>query len=122
MQAARDDIKTRADVKRLVDSFYDKVKTDTLLAPVFAHVNWPQHLPVMYNFWSSVLFGDMTYSGNPLARHLPLKIGAEHFTRWLKLFTKTVDEHFEGFNARQAKYRAKTVAQLFQYKMGLMKS
>jgi hemoglobin len=116
---AKDDIKTRADVKLLVDSFYAKVKADALLAPVFVHVNWPQHLPVMYNFWSSVLFGDMTYSGNPLAKHLNLEIGKEHFTRWLELFTATVDEHFEGFNANEAKRRANTVAELFQYKMGL---
>ncbi|MCK6617777.1 MAG: group III truncated hemoglobin [Cyclobacteriaceae bacterium] len=122
MQAAKDDINTRADVILLVDNFYAKVRTDTLLAPVFSHVNWPQHLPVMYDFWSSVLFGDMTYSGNPLAKHLPLKIGTEHFTRWLELFTKTVDEHFQGFNANEAKTRANLVAQLFQYKMGLLKT
>ncbi|QOI95958.1 MAG: group III truncated hemoglobin [Flammeovirgaceae bacterium] len=122
MEAAKNDIKTRTDVKLLVDSFYEKVKADELLAPVFAHVNWPHHLPVMYNFWSSVLFGDLTYSGNPLTKHLPLKIRPEHFTRWLELFTKTVDEHFEGSNAKEAKSRANSVAQLFQYKMGLLKT
>lgn len=121
MQTTKTDIKTRADVKLLVDSFYDKVKADALLGPVFAHVNWPHHLPVMYNFWSSVLFGDMTYSGNPLAKHLHLKIGKEHFVRWLELFMATVNENFEGFNASEAKSRARTVADLFQFKMGLMK-
>lgn len=115
------EITTREDVKLLVDSFYDKVKADELLAPVFAHIDWPHHLPVMYNFWSSVLLGDMSYSGHPLAKHLYLKIGKEHFTRWLELFTTTVDEHFEGFNASEAKKRAQTVADLFQFKMGLMK-
>lgn len=120
MQAVKHDIIIRTDVKLLVDSFYAKVKADALLAPVFAHVNW-QHLPVMYNFWSSVLFGDMTYSGNPLAKHMNLNISKQHFTRWLELFTTTVDEHFEGFNAKEAKSRATTVAALFQYKMGLKK-
>ncbi len=92
---------------------------DSLLAPVFARVDWPHHLPIMYNFWSSVLLGDRSYSGNPLAKHMNLKIEKEHFTRWLELFTATVDEYFEGFNANEAKNRARTVADLFQFKMGL---
>jgi hemoglobin len=120
MQVEKSDIKTRSDVKRLVDCFYNKVKTDALLAPVFAHVDWLHHLPVMYNFWSSVLFGDMTYSGNPLPKHMNLPVQKQHFIRWLELFSETVDENFEGFNANEAKNRANTVAQLFQYKMGLL--
>lgn len=113
------DILTRADVKLLVDRFYESVKADQLLAPVFAHVDWPNHLPIMYNFWSSVVLGDMSYSGNPLAKHLNLKIGKEHFTRWLELFTATVDEHFAGFNATEVKNRARAIANLFQFKMSL---
>lgn len=120
MKVIRNDILNRADVKLLVDTFYEKVKVDDLLAPLFAHVDWPHHLPVMYNFWSSVLFGDMTYSGNPLGRHLALKLQKYHFTRWLKLFTETVDDHFSGFNANEAKNRARLVADLFQYRMGLL--
>lgn len=119
MKTDRQDIQTRADVKILVDSFYDKVKADELLAPVFAHVDWPHHLPIMYNFWSSILLGDLSYGGNPLAKHLNLDIRADHFTRWLELFTATVEEHFDGFNANEAKNRAQSVANLFQYKMGL---
>ncbi|MBL7845206.1 MAG: group III truncated hemoglobin [Cyclobacteriaceae bacterium] len=120
VNSARLDISNHNDVKVLVDQFYAKVNIDLLLAPVFAHVDWPHHLPIMYNFWSSVLLGDRAYSGNPLAKHMNLKIGKEHFTRWLELFTATVDEHFEGFNANEAKTRARTVADLFQFKMGLL--
>lgn len=116
----RHDISNHDDVKVLVDQFYAKVNMDSLLAPVFAHVDWPHHLPIMYNFWSSVLLGDRSYSGNPLAKHLNLKIGKEHFTRWLELFTRTVDEHFSGFNAKEAKNRAQTIADLFQHKMGFI--
>ncbi|MBX2970632.1 MAG: group III truncated hemoglobin [Cyclobacteriaceae bacterium] len=114
------EIQSRAEIKLLVDSFYNKVNADELLGPVFAHVDWPHHLPIMYNFWSSVLLGEMSYSGNPMAKHLNLAIGKEHFARWLELFTATVDEHFEGYNANEAKNRAHTVAQLFQYRMGLL--
>ena len=119
MTDTKHDILNRSDVEVLVNSFYDKVKVDLLLAPIFAHVDWPHHLPIMYNFWSSLLLGDMSYNGNPLAKHLHLKIGKEHFTRWLQLFTQTVDENFEGFNANEAKSRAQNIAGLFQFKMGL---
>lgn len=114
------DIVSRAEVKHLVDSFYKKVREDILLAPAFAHVDWPHHLPIMYNFWSSVLLGDMSYTGNPLSKHVALDVTPDHFTRWLKLFTETVDSEFAGPVADEAKNRANTVAALFQYKMGLM--
>ncbi len=44
------DIESREDIELLVNQFYNKVNQDTLLAPVFSHVDWPNHLPIMYNF------------------------------------------------------------------------
>ncbi|MBX2963889.1 MAG: group III truncated hemoglobin [Cyclobacteriaceae bacterium] len=116
----RKDITTRDDVKLLVDRFYEKVNQDELLAPVFSHVDWPNHLPIMYDFWASIVLGEMSYNGNPFAKHIHLNINKEHFTRWLELFTKTVDVHFEGYNATQVKTRALSIADLFQYKRGLL--
>lgn len=115
------DIKTREDIMRLVDSFYAKVQKDELLAPVFSHVNWPHHLPIMYNFWSSMLLGDQSYRGNPFQKHLPLPIDTQHFGRWLALFRETVDEHFEGEKASEALMRAESIAGIFQVRMGLIK-
>ena len=115
------DIETREDVVLMVDSFYEKVKADVLLGPVFSHLDWPKHLPVMYNFWSSVLLGDRAYFGNPLQKHLLLKINSEHFDRWLKLFKATINEHFAGEKAEETKTRAESIAAVFQYKMGLIK-
>jgi len=114
------DIVSRKEVELLVNKFYDKVKIDPLLAPVFAHVDWPHHLPIMYDFWSSVLLGDQSYRGNPMAKHLPLKIDQSHFRRWLELFLETVNNNFEGAVAEEAKSRASTIATMFQYKMGLL--
>ena len=114
------DIGTREDVKTLVNRFYDKVKNDALLGPVFSHVDWPHHLPVMYDFWSSMLLGDQTYRGNPLQKHLPLQIDKSHFSQWLTLFKKTVDENFAGEKAEEVKMRAQSIAGIFQLKMGLM--
>ena|SRR5688572_4361461 len=115
------DIQTRNDIITLVNSFYDKVKMDALLGPVFAHVDWPHHLPTMYDFWSSMLLGDQTYSGNPLQKHLSLPIDSNHFNQWLLLFTKTVNENFEGEKAEEVKIRAQSIAKVFQFKMGLLK-
>jgi hemoglobin len=114
------DITTRVDVEILVNRFYEQVRNDELLAPVFSRVDWVHHLPVMYNFWSSVLLGDQSYTGNAFGKHQYLALSAQHFTRWLQVFTATVDEHFEGFNANEAKNRAAQMAQLFQYKLGLL--
>jgi hemoglobin len=120
MENAVHDIVQREDIKTLVDRFYDKAKTDPLLGPVFSKVDWPHHLPIMYDFWSSMLLGDQTYRGNPLQRHLHLAIDKNHFGQWLALFTKTVDENFAGEKAEEAKMRAQSIAGIFQFKMGLM--
>lgn len=117
--ALNPDIETREHVVLLVNSFYEKVKADSLLGPVFSHVDWPNHLPIMYNFWSSMLLGDRSYLGNPLQKHLPLKISKQHFERWLELFKTTVDEHFRGDKAEETKMRAESIAGIFQFKMGL---
>lgn len=114
------DISTREDIVLLVDSFYKKVKADELLAPKFQHLDWPKHLPIMYNFWSSMLLGEQSYQGNPFQKHPPLSINASHFERWLKLFTQTVDENFSGSKADETKSRAQSIAGVWQHKMGLM--
>ena len=113
------DISDRNDIEKLVNEFYELVKTDILLAPIFRHVDLPKHLPIMYNFWSSMMFGDQTYQGNPFAKHVNLPIGKEHFTQWLNLFIQTVDRNFAGSKAEEIKQRAQSIAGVFQNKMGL---
>jgi hemoglobin len=114
------DIETRDHVILFVNRFYDKVKADPLLGPKFSHVDWPNHLPIMYNFWSSMLLGDRSYFGNPLQKHLPLEIDSNHFERWLDLFKATINEHFKGEKAEETKMRAESIAAIFQFKMGLI--
>ncbi len=113
------DIATRGDIQVLVDSFYAKVQADDKLAPVFIHVNWEKHLPVMYNFWSSMLFGEQSYRGNPFEKHRTLPIDVQHFSQWLKLFIDTVDSRFSGPKAEEIKQRAHAIAGVFQHKMNL---
>lgn len=118
------DIRTRRDIERLVDRFYDKVKADGLLGPVFndvARVNWEKHLPVMYDFWDNTIFFSGAYSGNPMLLHQLLHgrfaLTEAHFDRWTDLFNATVDESFCGDNASMAKQRAESIAAVIRSKI-----
>jgi hemoglobin len=107
----------------MVDSFYAKVNKDDLLSPVFnnfAQVHWESHLPKMYQFWDSILFGTASYKGRPFPKHMPLPINETHFERWVSLFITNVDEQFAGIRADEAKNRAKTIAVIFQNKLRIM--
>jgi hemoglobin len=118
------DLTTQKDIRTLVDAFYEKVGKDELLAPVFndvAHVDWASHLPIMYRFWESMLFGTGTYEGAPFPKHAMLPVQKAHFTRWLALFVETVNEHFAGPKAEEAKGRAASIADTFAQRMGLLK-
>jgi hemoglobin len=108
------------DVKALVNGFYDKVRADDLLGPVFnerIQDRWPQHLDKMYTFWQTTLLGQHTYSGRPFPPHATLPVGHQHFERWVKLFTETVDELFTGEKANEAKWRAGKIAEMFEMKV-----
>ncbi|WP_201985612.1 group III truncated hemoglobin [Hymenobacter rubidus] len=114
------DLETEADIVRLVDTFYARVNEDELLRPVFndvAQVDWAQHLPTMYDFWSSVLLGTSRYKGRPMAKHFPLPITPAHFQRWLVLFRASVDELFSGPKADDAKARAHSIGAMFEHRM-----
>jgi hemoglobin len=118
------DIQTEDDIRKLVVSFYGKVNKDDLLSPVFndvANVNWEEHLPHLCRFWSTLLFRTMTFQGQPLPKHMALPVEKEHFTRWISLFVKTVDELFAGPKAEEAKGYARSIADTFQLRMGLIK-
>jgi hemoglobin len=118
------DILSREDIKLLIDSFYDKVVKNNTLGYIFndiAKVNWEQHLPVMYAFWSSLLLNEQSYAGNPMSKHLALNkitpLTEIEFSAWLGLFHETVDDHFEGSVAKEAKSRAEQIARLMQHKI-----
>jgi len=119
-------LESREDVELLVNSFYDKVVKDGEIGLFFneiARVDWDKHLPKMYAFWESVLFGQMSYKGNPMGVHFPVNeiraMEQKHFDRWLKLWTATVEEHFAGESADQAIYKAENIAKLMAFKMDL---
>jgi hemoglobin len=83
----------------MVDRFYDRVRRDPVLGPVFAAAiapdEWPAHLATMARFWSSVMLTSGRYSGNPVAVHRAVA-GLERalFPHWLALFAATANELF----------------------------
>jgi len=117
------DISTAEDIKIFVDDFYTRVRQDELLAPVFKlriprDEDWPHHLEIIENFWKSVLFAQPAYKGNPFPKHVGLGIEASHFDRWIQLFHQTIDDHFSGAKADEAKDKAIKMRQLFEIKLG----
>lgn len=121
--AQRKPLETREDVKLLVDSFYAKVRADGYIGPIFtdvAKVDWDEHLPKLYNFWSDLLLGEDTYRGRPFPPHTKLNLERGHFEQWLRLFVETVDEHFVGLKANEAKERAYRIARNFMINLQLL--
>lgn len=78
-------------LRSLVHRFYDRVRTDAMLGPIFAaHItDWAPHLERMVAFWSSVALMTGRYQGRPVPAHAPLPIDGAHFDRWLALFHRT---------------------------------
>ena len=122
MNQPRMDITDSRDVARLVNVFYDRVRDDDILGPIFddiAHVDWATHLPRMYDFWESVLFARATFKGTPLLVHraldrrTPLTTAA--FDRWIALFQSTVDDLFSGPMAEHAKNCAVRIAATMEH-------
>ena len=118
------DLADRNDIELLVNSFYDKVKSNQVIGHIFndiAKVDWDTHLPKMYAFWASTLLGERSYTGNPMQKHLELSKFATltevEFSEWLMLFTQTTDELFQGEKSEEAKIRAANIARLMLYKI-----
>lgn len=86
---------SEAEIERLVDAFYARVRADARLGPVFAEAvhDWPAHLATLVDFWSAMLRGTRRFSGAPVQRHNALPgLDAAMFERWLALFRQTTAE------------------------------
>jgi len=117
------DIKNRADIEKLVNVFYDKIKKDDEIGYFFrdvAKVDWGKHLPIMYNFWENILFSTGNFDGNPMLKHKELHqkstLNPAHFLHWNTLFNDTVDELFAGARATEIKHRAQNIAAVMMTK------
>jgi len=84
---------TEEQIRALVFAFYDTVRADDRLGPIFeARLagRWPSHLEKMCSFWSSVLLATGRFVGDPVATHARIPgLRADHFDRWIELFRNT---------------------------------
>ena len=118
------DITKRADIELLVDTFYEQVIKDESIGEFFTSVvelDWEVHIPIMYDFWETILLDHIVYKGNPMLKHIQLNqkkpLESKHFDRWLELWEKTVQTNFEGPKSEEAISRAKQIASLMKFKV-----
>ena len=114
------DIQNRNDIQLLVNTFYDKIRMDEILGPIFSPTipndHWPAHLEKLTDFWETNIFGNPVFKGNPVEAHrnvdkkMNYSISQEHFGIWLNIWFTTLDSLFEGENAMKAKNRARNMA------------
>lgn len=118
------DIENRGNIEVVINAFYRKAFEDELIGFFFTEVvplNLESHLPVITDFWESILFGNHHYRKNVMEIHRNIhqlsSIDKKHLDRWVQLFTKTVDELFEGRYATLMKHRAVSIATLMDIKL-----
>lgn len=83
--------------ERLTEIFYQRVKEDSLLAPVFATMV-PEHPQWVARFIAEVFGGPKLYSGERgghaamISHHLGRKLTPEQRTQWVRLICECADE------------------------------
>jgi hemoglobin len=84
-------------IERLIEVFYQKVRQDAVLAPVFAKMG-PEHPRHVARFIAEVLGGPPTYSedrgGHPhmISSHLDRRLTPAQRSQWVRLLLETADE------------------------------
>jgi hemoglobin len=109
-------------IRRLVHAFYDEVRNDPALAPVFRTRidDWAPHLETMVDFWSSVALMTGSYKGKPMQKHAGLNVRGTHFARWLALFEQTARRVCPPEPADFFVARAHMIAKSLQLGIGLV--
>lgn len=119
-----EDIIDRADIEKIVRQFYSIAMTNKDIGFFFTDVvalNLDLHMPVICDFWESILFGTGTYRGNPMIKHIELsrlhKIERRHFDSWLRLWKTTINQLHSGQKADEMILKSQTMAKLMLYKI-----
>lgn len=118
------DIESRKDIEVVLDTFYKEAVDDKVIGHFFTEVvqlDMQKHIPVIADFWESILFDTRAYRKNVMEVHQHIHqlstIKKEHIDHWVKLFHKTVDGHFEGNKAELMKQRSQSIATLMDIKL-----
>ena len=107
---------TAGEISALVDTFYERVRLDSLIGPIFNRQvkDWPAHLALLKDFWTTVILGTGSFKGNPMETHLKLLLEPGHFERWLELFAATSREVLPAPHAALFIGKSQRIADTFQ--------
>ena len=105
---------TTDSITALVHGFYADVRADPLLGPVFEDAlrdHWESHLARIVDFWSTVVLGSKSFSGNVFAKHMALQgVTPAHFAAWVRLWGQHTDRLFAPEVARELQLVAHGIA------------
>lgn len=118
------DITTSEEIEFLVEEFYTTLQVDETIGYIFTDVvqlDLEQHLPKIIRFWETILLGKKTYHGNVMRTHINLNAKEQltevHFNQWIQIWKTTIDTHFQGKKANEAKERVDMMKPIMLYKM-----
>ncbi|QSE98839.1 group III truncated hemoglobin [Fulvivirga lutea] len=118
------DIENREDIENLMTQFYTKVLNDKTIGYIFtdiAQIDLTEHLPIICDFWETIILHNQAYKKDVMAIHLDLNskvtLTTDHFKQWLYLFNETVEANYSGSNADLIKIRAQSIATVMQVKL-----
>lgn len=108
-------------IDKLMDIFYDKIKSDNNLGPIFkskigeSKEAWDKHKDKISNFWQGQILGEGNYRGQPMKTHIELPpFPQEFFNIWLDLFSQSLDLVFDDNCKAVFLKRAQMIANSFQ--------
>ncbi len=121
-------LNTPEQIRFLVRTFYTEIRKNAQIGHIFEQLiaDWEVHLQKICFFWEAVLLGGQSYQGNPMLKHIEIDkkipLSESDFEVWLSLWTGTIDAHFEGEKAEEAKQRAQSMGWLMLYKIAQSKN
>ena len=119
---------TKENLNKMVVLFYTKILKDEIVGPFFIeklgddlnNEHWVPHIELLTDFWASIALGDPTYRGNPFGPHVNIaNISRVAFSRWLELFSQTLDIIYIPQIADQFKQRSTVIAGNFMRNLNL---
>jgi len=107
---------TEENLKVFLKAFYDDVKEDPLIGPVFigrlgtTDEDWAPHMERVNMFWCSVLLQTGQFKGKMIPIHNQIPgLEIQHFKRWMEIFTPVVNAHYAISPAINLIIKAQTV-------------
>ena len=115
---------TQENIKTLMDTFYDAIRKDKDLGPIFHAsigtdaIAWENHKEKIARFWRQMILGENVFNGQPLKKHIELPpFPREFFDQWLKLFSVSLSQIYIPEVANEFLSKAQMIAQRFQIAM-----